>query len=180
MKTLFFLVISSQAPAVSAWRTIDLEAVALWGLVATLVLSTLLYAAEARGLSRMSMPYMLGAMWTTDRRKAKALGLGLHLANGWIFALLYVWAFEWLGLATWWLGAMGGLVHAGVILTLGMATLPYVHPHMATERQGPTPTEWLQPPGFLGMNYGRRTVYVALVAHAIYGAILGGFYGLGG
>ncbi len=164
----------------SAWRRIDLEGVALWGLVATLVLSTLLYAAEARGLSRMSMPYLLGAIWTTERRKAKALGLVLHLMNGWVFALLYAWGFEWLGLATWWLGALGGLVHAGVVLTLGMATLPYVHPHMATERQGPTPTRWLQPPGFLGMNYGRRTLYVALLAHAVYGAILGGFYGVAG
>lgn len=68
----------------------------------------------------------------------------------------------------------------GITAPVTVHILPYVHPHMATERQGPTPTEWLQPPGFLGMNYGRRTVYVALVAHAVYEAILGGFYGLGG
>ena len=32
--------------------------------------------------------------------------------------------------------------------------------------------------GFLALNYGRRTPLVALLAHVIYGAILGAFYHL--
>jgi hypothetical protein len=31
----------------------------------------------------------------------------------------------------------------------------------------------LEPPGLLGLNYGRATALVTLAAHVIYGALLG-------
>jgi hypothetical protein len=37
---------------------------------------------------------------------------------------------------------------------------------------------FLEPPGFLMMNYGRRTPVVVLVAHIVYGSIVGGFISL--
>ena len=49
---------------------------------------------------------------------------------------------------------------------------------MASELRGPEPTKALEPPGFLALNYGRRTPLVTLVAHAVYGLILGAFYHL--
>ena len=49
---------------------------------------------------------------------------------------------------------------------------------MASEQHGPTPTRQLEPPGFLALNYGRRTPISVLVAHLVYGAILGAFYRL--
>ena len=48
---------------------------------------------------------------------------------------------------------------------------------MASEQRGPTPTRLLEPPGFLALHYGRRTPVIVLAGHAVYGAILGGFYG---
>ena len=36
----------------------------------------------------------------------------------------------------------------------------------------------LEPPGFLMTNYGRRTPIVVLIAHVVYGAIVGGFIAL--
>jgi hypothetical protein len=36
----------------------------------------------------------------------------------------------------------------------------------------------LEPPGFLMLNYGRRTPFVTLIAHIAYGAIVGGFVSL--
>ena len=36
-------------------------------------------------------------------------------------------------------------------------------------------TPLLEPPGFLLANYGRRTAIVNILAHAAYGAIVGGF-----
>jgi hypothetical protein len=54
--------------------------------------------------------------------------------------------------------------------------LPGLHPRMATERDGPTPTRQLQPPGFMGLHYGRQTPTVELIAHIAYGIILGVFY----
>jgi hypothetical protein len=148
----------------------------LWGFVATVVLTTMMSAAQALGLTRMSMPFLLGTMATPNRDRAMLVGFLLHLMNGWLFALLYAAAFESLGLATWWLGGSGGLVHGLVALIVGMSMLPAVHPRMASERHGPTPTRALQPPGFMALHYGRRTPLVALAAHAVYGVIIGTGY----
>jgi len=52
------------------------------------------------------------------------------------------------------------------------------HPRMATEQRGPEPTRQLEPPGFLAMNYGRRTPVSVIIAHLVYGAVLGAFYRL--
>jgi hypothetical protein len=37
----------------------------------------------------------------------------------------------------------------------------------------------LEPPGFLILNYGRRTPLVTVIGHVLYGAIVGGFTSLG-
>jgi hypothetical protein len=75
-----------------------------------------------------------------------------------------------------WLGAGIGLVHSVFVLVAGMQLLPAMHPRMASEQHGPTPTHQLQPPGFLALNYGRRTPLISVAAHLAYGAILGSFY----
>jgi hypothetical protein len=71
-----------------------------------------------------------------------------------------------------------GLVHAGFVLLAGMSVLPAMHPRMASEQHGPTPTRQLEPPGLLALHYGRRTPISVLVAHLVYGAILGALYRL--
>ena len=81
-------------------------------------------------------------------------------------------------LAAWWLGAGIGLVHGLFVLAVAMPIIPAMHPRMVSEYFGPMPNRQLQPPGFLALNYGRRTPIVALTAHLVYGAILGGFYQL--
>jgi hypothetical protein len=49
---------------------------------------------------------------------------------------------------------------------------------MASEHDGPTPTKQLEPPGLLALNYGRRTPLSVILAHLLYGSILGAFYRL--
>ena len=151
---------------------------ALWGFVATMVLTTLMAAGQGLRVTRMSLPFMLGTMFTGDRDRAKLVGFGIHLANGWAFSLLYVAAFHSWRLATWWAGAAIGLVHALFVLTAGLRILPGLHPRMASEAQGPTVTRQLEPPGFLALNYGVRTPVLTVVAHLVFGAILGAFYRL--
>ena len=148
----------------------------LWGFVATVVLSTLMGGAQGLGLSRMSIPFLLGTMVTPSRDRAVAIGAGLHLVNGWLFALLYIAGFEALGRATWWLGAAGGALHASFVLAVLIPLMPALHPRMVSEYFGPTVNRQVQPPGFLALNYGRGTPLAALVAHLAYGAVLGGFY----
>ncbi|HKB00852.1 MAG TPA: hypothetical protein VKD90_01475 [Gemmataceae bacterium] len=150
----------------------------LWGFVATVVLTTVLAGSQGLRLSRMNIPYLLGTLATPDRDRAKLLGVGIHFVNGWLFSLLYVAAFHAWGSATWWLGAITGLVHAGFVLAVGLPVLPAMHPRMAGEQRGPTVVRQLEPPGFLGLHYGYQTPVSVVVAHFLFGAILGGFYSL--
>lgn len=150
----------------------------LWGFVATLVLTALMAASQGLRLTRMNIPFLLGTIFTADRDRAKVWGFAMHVVDGWLFSLLYVFAFHSWGAATWWRGAAIGVVHAAFVLVAGMWLLPSVHPRMATEQQGPLGLRQLEPPGFLALHYGYRTPLSVLVAHVVYGAILGAFYRL--
>jgi hypothetical protein len=154
----------------------DLPGVLLWGFAATTILTTILRGSQAFGLTRLDLPLMLGLVFTPNRDHAKAYGFFVHLLNGWVFAFIYAAAFEDIGRATWWLGAAIGTVHALFVLTVGLPALPGIHPRMATDARGPEPTRELEPPGFMAVNYGRRTAVATLVAHIVFGAILGTFY----
>jgi uncharacterized membrane protein YagU involved in acid resistance len=150
----------------------------LWGFVATLALTTVLAGSQGLGLTRINLPYILGAMFTPHRERAKVIGFLVHLANGWIFSLVYVVIFHSWVRATWWGGAAIGAAHALFVLIVLMGVLPSFHPRMASEQKGPTVTRQLEPPGFLALNYGYQTPLSVLLAHLLYGAILGAFYSM--
>jgi uncharacterized membrane protein YagU involved in acid resistance len=151
----------------------------LWGFVSTIVLTTLMAGSQGLGLTRMNLPYLLGSMMTPSRDRAQLLGIGIHLVDGWLFSLIYVAAFHAWHQATWWRGALIGLVHGGFVVTAGLWMLPGLHPRMASEEHGPTVVRQLEPPGFLGLNYGSQTPVSILISHVIYGLILGAFYEIG-
>jgi uncharacterized membrane protein YagU involved in acid resistance len=150
----------------------------LWGFAATVILTGSLSGCQAFGLTRVNLPYLLGTIFTPSRDRAKTIGFFVHFLNGWIFASVYCASFESWRLATWWAGSAIGAVHAAFVLLAGMAVLPSIHPRMANEEHGPTPTKQLEPPGFLALNFGRRTPVSVLVAHLVYGGIIGAFYRL--
>lgn len=152
----------------------------LWGFVATMVLTVLMSASQGLGLSRMGMPFILGTMVTADRRRALLYGVLIHVAGGWGFGFAYAYLFESLGRTGWWVGGLVGLLHGLAVLLVLLPALPGLHPRMASETTGPEPTRGLEPPGFLALNYGRRTPAIALAAHVAYGVILGAFYELAG
>jgi uncharacterized membrane protein YagU involved in acid resistance len=148
----------------------------VWGFTSTVVLSTIFALTQGLGMTRMSIPYLLGSMVTRDRDRARLVGIALHLAMGWIFALLYTIGFEVCGAATWWRGALFGLLHALFLLGVLMPALPAMHPSMASERRGPTVVRQLEPPGFFGLNYGVQTPITVVIAHIVFGVILGALY----
>lgn len=154
----------------------NLGDVLLWGFIATVFLTTIMAASQGLGFSRMSIPYMLGTVFTPDHRRALVIGFALHFLNGWVFALFYALVFEDLCRAGALLGAAVGLAQALVVLVTLMPILPSLHPRMASEHRGPEPTKALEPPGFLALNYGRRTPMVTILAHLVYGGLIGGFY----
>ena len=150
------------------WQQLIVSAI-----VATALQSAAVAAAQGLGYTRMNLPLLLGTLVTPDRSRAMTYGYALHMTVGLIFTSIYAEAFAVLGKATWWLGSVMGLVHGFVVMLIVLPILPYWHPRVATERQGPTPTRLLQPPGFLGLHYGRGTPLVTLLSHVIYGAALG-------
>ncbi|WP_322937745.1 hypothetical protein [Nocardioides bizhenqiangii] len=81
--------------------------------------------------------------------------------------------------ATWWLGAVFGLLHVAVALLALLPLLPGLHPRMASQRAGPASTAVLEPPGLLALNYGIQTPAVAIIAHLVYGAVLGALIEVG-
>jgi hypothetical protein len=149
------------------------------GLIGTVVLTTALRGASEVGWTRMDMPFLLGAAFSANRLRAKAIGYLLHFAFGLLFALAYFAIFLAIGRSGWLLGAVFGLVHALFAGTaLVNVLLPLVHPRMANPLTAAGSTPLLEAPGFLLTNYGRSTPVVTVLAHLAYGAIVGGFTSL--
>ena len=146
------------------------------GFVGTLVLTTILRAANELRLTRIDLPFVLGTVFTSNRLRAKALGYGLHFIAGLVFALVYYAIFSAIGESGWWLGAIFGFLHAVFAATaLVNLLVPLVHPRMGSPLTGANTTALLEPPGFLMLNYGPQTPIANIVAHVAYGAIVGGF-----
>lgn len=146
-----------------------------FGVGATVLLTGIMITAQLAGWSRMDLPLMLGTMFVADPDRARFAGFLVHLAMGQIFALFYVSAFTLLDTATWWLGGLFGLFHGLAALTVLMRVVVGIHPRMSSDRGGPDIGAMLEPPGLLGLNYGRQTPAFALVAHVVYGMTLGFF-----
>lgn len=148
----------------------------LWSFVATLFLTGIMRGGQASGMTRMDIPLMLGTMATPDRDRAKIWGFLLHTMNGWWLGSIYVAAFHSWRRSGPVLGGLIGLVHGTFVLLSVLPVMPGMHPRMASDFTGPQPTTRLQPPGFMAINYGRSTPIATLIAHVVYGAILGTFY----
>ena len=111
---------------------------AVFGLVATTGLTAVMISAQLAGRTRLDLPLMLGTITTEDPDRARVAGFAIHLAIGQVFALFYAAGFAALDRSDWWLGAVFGLAHAAVALTVLVPLLPGIHPRMASERAGPT------------------------------------------
>jgi len=158
----------------------------IWGAIAggfagTLLLTTIIRAASELGLTRMDLPFLLGTAFTADRIRAKAIGYLLHFVAGLLFALVYYGIFVAIDSSGWWLGAIFGLAH-GLFASTALVNvlLPVFHPRMGSPSTAVgSRAALLEPPGFMMLNYGRRTPLVTIAAHVVYGAVVGGFAGLG-
>ena len=151
----------------------EIVTILIWGFAATAALSGVMFASQRLGYSRLSLPLLIGTLFTGERSAANAVGLVVYLLGGWIFGFVYYFIFASIGRTGWGLGALLGAAHGLVLLVMLLPLLPHLHPRMASEYDGPDGRRTLQPPGFLALNYGYRTPLAAILAHAIYGAILG-------
>jgi hypothetical protein len=146
------------------------------GVIGTVVLTTILRAAGEVGLTRVDLPFLLGTAVTADRSRAKAIGYLAHFGFGLLFSFAYALVFLAIDRTGWLVGAALGLVHglfAGTALV--NVLLPSVHPRMGKTWTDAGSSPFLEPPGFLMRNYGAGTPVVSVIAHVVYGAIVGGF-----
>ncbi|HET9200605.1 MAG TPA: hypothetical protein VFO84_06485 [Dehalococcoidia bacterium] len=148
---------------------------AVFGFAATLALTAIMVGAQMAGRTRMSIPLLLGTMFTPDLERARFAGFLFHLANGQFFALFYAAAFALLDESSWWLGGLFGAFHGVVALLVIVPTFLEINPRVASDRSGPELTTTLEPPGLLALHYGVETPVVTMAAHIVYGAILGAF-----
>jgi uncharacterized membrane protein YagU involved in acid resistance len=155
---------------------VNIPSVLIWGFASTVVLTTIMAGSQGLGITRMSIPYLLGSVVTPDRDRAKVLGVLIHLVNGQLFAFAYVAMFQSARQFSWWFGALFGLMHGLFVLTVAIPLMPAIHPRMASELHGPTVVRQLEPPGFMARNYGIRTPISVVLGHVVFGAILGFFY----
>jgi hypothetical protein len=148
------------------------------GFVGTLVLTTALRLASELKLTRVDLPFLLGTIFTPDRKRAKALGYMAHFFFGFAFAAGYYAIFWAAGRAGWLFGAELGLLHGAFAgSALVNILLPVVHPRMGNDTTAADEVALIEPPGFMLRNYGESTPIMLLVGHIIYGAIVGGFVG---
>jgi hypothetical protein len=153
----------------------------LWGALAGGAVGSTVVAGGVRlaqelGWTRMDIPFLLGTIFTENRRAAAVIGYVAHLVNGLVFALLYAAVFAATGLTTWWFGIALGAVQALFIGgTMAPLLLPAIHPRMGTSWTDASESPLLEPPGFLLFNYGASTMAITFVLQLVFGAIVGLF-----
>src|SRR4029453_7414573 len=146
---------------------------AVFGLIAPAALTAVMIGAQLTGFTRLDLPLMLGSIVIADPDRARVAGFFIHLVDGQCFALGYAAAFAATGEATWWAGALPGLLHGAVALLVIVPLLPGIHPHMASERAGLSSDAELEPPGLPGANLRRETPVVTEIPHVVFGCALG-------
>lgn len=151
---------------------IQVADVVLWGFIATILMTTIMLGGQGFGLSRLSLPFLFGSAVTDRFRASYVLGYVLYALGGWAFAFVYYAIFLSLGHRSWWLGALIGSLH-GSFLLAALMHLPLIHPRMVSDYDQPRSDRAIEPPGFLGLHYGRQTPLIAFLAHVVYGATLG-------
>jgi uncharacterized membrane protein YagU involved in acid resistance len=145
----------------SVWHAV------LGGFLGTIGLTVLLYAGPMMGLPRMNLPTMLGTMFVADMGAAFWLGTIIHFIIGSvILALAYALFFrQVLPGQPWAKGAIYGLIPWLVLMVVVMPMLGAIHPLIASGM--------MMAPGFFASNLGPMAVVGALIAHLVYGVILG-------
>lgn len=140
--------------------------------------------AKAAGMTEMDMALIQGSMVSGQRGTAKAIGLFTHLVvmSAVVFGIIYGLLFSALGIQennAWWVGALFGAIH-GMIAGMAFAMMPAMHPRMGKQPKSGSRDGELQlaPPGLFGKNYGSMTPAGVLMAHIVFGLVLGFVYGL--
>ena len=138
------------------------------GLVATLVMTTLLYTLPLVGFPRTDVAFYLGSFLKAPRSRASLYGLVIHFSMGIVFAFLYGLGFLFLDVEpTWWIGAIGGIVHWLAVM-LSSDIIGEINREVRAGR--------MRNPGLFMSNLGVAAAVGSLVRHISFGTTVGLFY----
>lgn len=144
------------------------------GAVAAMAMLVVIYGGRAMGMTRMDLLRTLGTMVLpkADEKVVYGVGLMMHLMMGAAFGLLHaglLHAFDpSSGGAAFGLGILIGAVH-GMLVTGGMPfMLKMAHPLV---KDGT-----IEDPGIAMSGFGKMTPMGMVMAHAVYGIVIGIIY----
>ncbi|MBI4498878.1 MAG: hypothetical protein HY689_13380 [Chloroflexi bacterium] len=154
--------------AITQQATTGLGKALIGGALGTIAFSAALRGARAVGLPRLYASRLLGSEVLPVDRGGNAVGMVWHLFNGSVvFPLLHAGLFKITGLTpSVTSGLITGIIH-GVITGVGMGALRPVDGIIREPK-----------PGFFGINRGATAPTLWVLSNIVYGAILGGSYGM--
>lgn len=154
----------------SACTRIDCVLVVTAGVVATLVMTTVMYTLPLLGWAQVDLPTWIARIFTTAPVAVAAIGAALHLFMGMIFAWFFASQIEpRLTLRP----AHAGLMFGVSLWALAQAVgVPLVGTIAAAIHDIGTPA-----PGWFAMRLGVGSALSSLVAHVAYGMSLSLVYG---
>jgi hypothetical protein len=156
------------APSAGGRSTMRAKRAIVYGVIGAAAISAASAVLRAIGLP-IRLELLLGTMFGAEPSTSSfLLGLGIHLAIGGAFGLLYGWLFEtvWVhgGAFT---GMILGFLHASLV-GMGVGLTPQWHPLVPGH---------LADPGPFFANVGVAGVLGFYAIHIMYGAIVGHGYG---
>ncbi len=139
------------------------------GLLATLVMTLVMYAAMTAGLP-LDLTRILGLVFVGPERKTLlyTIGFVLQFVNGAVFGIVYGLLYVFLGISSgiiWW-GIAFGFLH-GLLAGTGLGIVSGIHPRLGSGEQG------ILAPGFFGGRLSRWNPPVLIILHMIYGGVFG-------
>jgi hypothetical protein len=143
------------------------------GFIGTVAMTAVMMVGRSVGMTSLDIPLLIGGMFSREDDRARALGMAAHIVMGAVvFGIGYGLLFTVLDTASAGVGALIGLVHGAVLGIVVMPMMGMVHPRMRIA----TGEARLEPPGVMGVAYGRGTPVGLLVTHVVYGLVVGGIY----
>ena len=136
------------------------------GLVATLILTLVLAAGPAIGAPPLNLPLWDGTLFTLNLPLAVGFGYLVHFAVGLALASLYVQVAEpRLTGEPWLKGAVFGALVWAALMLVGLPLFDALDPLVANGL--------MAAPGVFALGLGVTAPLMLLVAHLLYGAVLG-------
>lgn len=151
------------------WGVISWAGAIIWGAVAALAMAIFMAMGRSMGMTTMNLADLLGSTVAEPNTTASnTIGMGIHLMNGALLAIAWTYTmaiFAWP--ATWLSGLLWG-AFVSLLALLMFSSLGAIHPKIRAGKQ--------DDPGPAGTNFGKQTPVGIVMAHLVYGLVLGVLY----